>query len=275
MRHSSRQRFSPFQPVLPFLFSLPHPLRPHRRKHRMIHPPPPPATFSSTPEASVVRRDAKNGRARPGYFINISFRCLSLPRCSGGAARQRRRPASGHRYPLPPLLPRGAGTQGGRKEVERARKNPWKRREDKYIYIERRGGGAASLERGRGALYYIERRNVAAEIVSSPSSHPSPANKDEVSANIILVTGYSLGETTTSLYIHRPLHRWIVPRVFWNSAALDAFRWITVFIDVFIDGYADSLNFFSASLLAHSWQQSCMFRVWYFKCVFKIIRGVA
>lgn len=278
MRHSSRQRFSPFQPVLPFLFSLPHPLRPHRRKHRMIHPPPPPATFSSTPEASVVRRDAKNGRARPGYFINISFRCLSLPRCSGGAARQRRRPASGHRYPLPPPPSTRSGhtrraKRGGEGEKESLEKKG--RQIYIYIYIERRGGGAASLERGRGALYYIERRNVAAEIVSSPSSHPSPANKDEVSANIILVTGYSLGETTTSLYIHRPLHRWIVPRVFWNSAALDAFRWITVFIDVFIDGYADSLNFFSASLLAHSWQQSCMFRVWYFKCVFKIIRGVA
>lgn len=274
MRHSSRQRFSPFQPVLPFLFSLPHPLRPHRRKHRMIHPPPPPATFSSTPEASVVRRDAKNGRARPGYFINISFRCLSLPRCSGGAARQRRRPASGHRYPLPPSFHEERAHKAGEKRWRGRERIPGKEGKTN-IYIERRGGGAASPERGRGALYYIERRNVAAEIVSSPSSHPSPANKDEVSANIILVTGYSLGETTTSLYIHRPLHRWIVPRVFWNSAALDAFRWITVFIDVFIDGYADSLNFFSASLLAHSWQQSCMFRVWYFKCVFKIIRGVA
>lgn len=156
----------------------------------------------------MVRRDAKNGRARPGYFINISFRCLSLPRCSGGAARQRRRPASGHRYPLLPLHEERAHKAG--EKVERARKNPWKRREDEYIYIYiegRRGGGAASPERGRGALYYIERRNVAAEIVSSPSSHPSPANKDEVSANIILVTGYSPGETTTSLYIHRSLNR--------------------------------------------------------------------
>lgn len=157
MRHSSRQRFSPFQPVLPFLFSLPHPLRPHRRKHRMIHPPPPPATFSSTPEASVVRRDAKNGRARPGYFINISFRCLSLPRCSGGAARQRRRPASGHRYPLPPPPSTRSGhtrraKRGGEGEKESLEKKG--RQIYIYIYIERRGGGAASLERGRGALYY-------------------------------------------------------------------------------------------------------------------------
>lgn len=82
-----------------------------------------------------MRRDAKNGRARPGYFINISFRCLSLPRCSGGAARQRRRPASGHRYPLLPLHEERAHKAG--EKVERARKNPWKRREDEYIYIYR------------------------------------------------------------------------------------------------------------------------------------------
>lgn len=145
-----------------------------------------------------MRRDAKNGRARPGYFINISFRCLSLPRRSGGAAR---RGSGGGRGP-----PRGIVTptpfheqrahKAGEKVEERARKNPWKRREDKYIYVyieRRRGGGAASPERGRGALYYIERRNVAAEIVSSPSPRPSPANKDEVSANIILVTGYLSG----------------------------------------------------------------------------------
>lgn len=153
-----------------------------------------------------MRRDAKNGRARPGYFINISFRCLSLPR--RGAARQRRRtrPASGHRYPHP--LPRAAGTQGGRKGGGEGEKESVEKKGRQiyiyvYVYIERRrGGDAASPERGRGALYYIERRNVAAEIVSSPSSRPSPANKDEVSANIILVTGYSPGETTTSLYIH-------------------------------------------------------------------------
>lgn len=85
----------------------------------------------------MVRRDAKNGRARPGYFINISFRCLSLPRRSGGAAR---RGSGGGRGP-----PRGIVTptpfheqrahKAGEKVEERARKNPWKRREDKYIYI--------------------------------------------------------------------------------------------------------------------------------------------
>lgn len=145
----------------------------------------------------MVRRDAKNGRARPGYFINISFRCLSLPR--RGAARQRRRtrPASGHRYPHP--LPRAAGTQGGRKGGGEGEKESVEKKGRQiyiyvYVYIERRrGGGAASPERGRGALYYIERRNVAAEIVSSPSLRPTPANKDEVSANIILVTGYFSG----------------------------------------------------------------------------------
>lgn len=128
-----------------------------------------------------------------------------------GAAAARR--GSGGGPPRGIVTPCSPSTRSG--HTRRAKR--WRGRErirgkegktNIYIYIEgRRGGGAASPERGRGALYYIERRNVAAEIVSSPSSHPSPANKDEVSANIILVTGYSPGETTTSLYIHRSLNR--------------------------------------------------------------------
>lgn len=189
------------------------------------HPLPPPRLFLRHPR----RRwwDATRKMVARAQGTSLIFHFVAYRYRGAAAARQRRRtrPASGHRYPHP--LPRAAGTQGGRKGGGEGEKESVEKKGRQiyiYVYIERRrGGGAASPERGRGALYYIERRNVAAEIVSSPSPRPSPANKDEVSANIILVTGYLSGRNDDFL-VHPSVG--CIVEVFWNLAALDASGWI-------------------------------------------------
>lgn len=129
-------------------------------------------------------------------FHFVAYRYRGAAAARRGAAAEEDEARLGASLPPPPSTSSGHTRRAKRwrRGRERIRGKEGKTNIYIYVYIERRrGGGAASPERGRGALYYIERRNVAAEIVSSPSPRPSPANKDEVSANIILVTGYLSG----------------------------------------------------------------------------------
>lgn len=130
----------------------------------LVNPPLEPDDFFFDTRGVGCETPAKNGRAFR-YFINISFRCLSLPRSRAAEAR-----------PRASLLPPSEHTRRTKRWRARKAEGKGQGKEGK-TNIERRNEREATPTGGRAALYYIERRNAAAPVVSSPCR-----NRDKLSA---------------------------------------------------------------------------------------------